>query len=154
MKAIFEQLFDATVRMDRVIFLAGAMGGGDALPDDLDSFLDEDFEVIRECLGPLPDWLEGEIDSGRHCRGEAFSEWTADEEMFGFIVQFATPVMTPIGKGSRSYSWGYYNTTWLYGNTIEEVVEKGLKWAESRRESEIAKAKAQKTDSTIGKRED
>lgn len=151
MKAIFEKLYDATLRMDRVIFLAGAMGGGDVLPDDLDSFLDEDFEGIRECLGPLPDWLEGEINAGRHCRAEAFSEWTADEVMFGFIVQFATPVMTPIGKESHSYSWGYYNTKWLYGNTIDEAVEKGLAWAAERRKAELVKAKkSSKAAATIG----
>ena len=106
MKALLTKLYDETVRIERTILIAGAIGSGDAFPEDLNDFFDDnDDKTISRCLG-------------------------------------ATPVMTPTGKNSRSYSWGYYSTTWIYAETIEDAVNKGLKWVKERRRAEDRKAKA------------
>lgn len=142
MKAIMEKLYDATARIERVVFIAGALATADTCTDDLDEFLDhEDNEVIEKCLGEIPDWVD--IDGRGMDRAESVFEWLHDSGKLGFLVQFATPVMEPHGN-SRSFSWGYYNTQWIYADTIEDAVDKGLAWVETRRASEDAKATTKK----------
>lgn len=138
MKSILEKLNDAVARIERVIYLAGAMAATDAFSDDLDDFLDEDEETIINCLGDIPDWVD--LDGRSFERANSVFEWLDHAGKFGFLVNFATPVMTPLGKGSSSFSWGYYNTKWIYGDSIEDVVNKGLAWVEERRAREDAKA--------------
>lgn len=75
---------------------------------------------------------------------EEFAEACWRKSCFGFLVQFATPVMKPHFKDGKvsggSYSWGYYNTGWFYGETFEEATQKALAWAASKREEEEKKA--------------
>lgn len=140
MYSILEKLNDATTRIERCIFIAGALAANDAFPADIDAFFDdEDNETIEECFGEIPEFVD--IDGPGHERAECIFEWLRDSRKFGFLVNFATPVMTPTGKDSRCFSWGYYNTKWIYADTLEEAVDKGLAWVETRRASEDAKAK-------------
>lgn len=142
MLKILEKLFDASARIERVIFIAGALGAGDVMSDDLNEFFDdEDQEDIAKCLGDIPDWVD--LDARGYERGEYVFEWLRDSKKLGFLVKFATPVMEPMGK-SRSFSWGYYNTKWIYADTLEEAVDKGLSWVEQRRAAEDAKANNKK----------
>ena len=139
MKAIFKKLWDETARVERVIFLAGALAAGDAMPDDLDEFFDdEDVETIGKCLGSVPEWID--LDAYGHGRAESIFEWLHDGGKLGFLVKFATPVMTPTGENSRSFSWGYYSTTWVYAETLDDAIDKGLAWVNDRRLGEDAKA--------------
>lgn len=58
MKEIIERLWEGNARVERVILLAGALASEDAMPSDLDDFLDdEDDETIEKCLGKIPDWV-------------------------------------------------------------------------------------------------
>lgn len=140
MKALLEKMYDATCRIEKTIFLAGAMGATDNFASDLDDFFDdEDIENIEKCLGKIPDWVD--LDGRGYERAEGIFEWLRDSGKFGFLVNFATPVMTPTGKNSRSFSWGYYNTTWIYAETIEKAVDQGLAWVKTRRKAEDSKAK-------------
>lgn len=140
MKAILQKLYEETARMDRCILLAGAMAGGDAFPDDLNDFFnDENRESIEMCFGKIPDYVD--IDARRYERSEAVYEWLLNAGKLGYLIQFATPVMTQIDGNLSSFSWGYYNTTWIYSDTLDEAIEKGLKWVESRRAAEKKKAK-------------
>lgn len=132
------RLFDATARIDRVIYLAGALAAMDAFPDDLKDFFDEeDTETIEKALGPLPEWFEPEESAS--VQAEFIFEWLRDAGKLGFLVQFATPVMTPHGS-SRSFSWGYYSTRWVYADTMDEAIAKGLEWCEEQRAAEDRKA--------------
>ena len=141
MKALLTKLYDETVRIERTILIAGAIGSGDAFPEVLNDFFDDnDDKTIRRCLGAIPEYVD--LEARGYERTDAIFEWLRDSGKLGFLVQFATPVMTPTGKNSRSYSWGYYNTTWIYAETIEDAVDKGLKWVTNRRRGEDRKAKA------------
>lgn len=136
MKATLEKLWDETVRMERVIFLAGALAAGDSMPDDLEKFFnDEDTETIEKCLGQIPEWLD--LEAIRQ-RTEGIFEWLSSEEKLGFLVKFATPVMKVYAENSRSFSWGYYKIKWIYAETIDEAVGKGLAWTNECRAIEDA----------------
>lgn len=143
MLEIMKKLNDATARVERVIFLAGALATSGTCTRDLDDYLDDQAdEDIEKCFGKIPDWVY--IDGCGMDRAESVFEWLRDSGKLGFLVQFATPIMEPVSKDCRSFSWGYYNTQWIYGDTIEAAVEKGLAWVETRRAAEDAKADEEK----------
>lgn len=142
MNAILEKLWNETVRMEKMIFLAGALAAGDSLPDDVrDFFDDEDPETIEKCFGEVPDWVE--LDARPQDRDESIYEWLSGENKLGFLVKFATPVMKPTGHSSRSYSWGRYTTTWVYAQSVDEAIDKAIVWSGECRAREDAKAAAQ-----------
>lgn len=135
MNSIIEKLYDANARIERVIFLAGALAGQDAFADDLNEFFDdEDVETIEECLGGIPTWVD--LGASRWERSDDIYEWLTAAGKLGFLVQFATPVMTKRTEFARSFSWGYYKTKWFYAETIDEAIAKGLAWIEECRAAE------------------
>ena len=90
--------------VERVILLAGALASEDAMPSDLDDFLDdEDDETIEKCLGKIPDWVSKK---GKD-RKIDIAQWLIEAGRFGVLVQFATPIITPLGEGIISFSWGF-----------------------------------------------
>lgn len=134
MKAIFENLMDASARFEKVIFLAGALAAGDAMSDDLTEFFDyEDIETVESYFGKIPDWV---------CLNDTndICEWLSTCDRLGFLVHVATPVMSPTSNGSRSFSWGYYNSKWIYAETMDAAVEKALAWVKECRANEDAEA--------------
>lgn len=142
MKSIAEKLGDETVRIERIILLAGAITDG-AFSDDLNSFFDdEDEEAIVECLGEIPEYVD--IEGHGYSRSDSICEWLYTAKKFGFLVQFATPVMEVTDVNSRTFSWGYYSTKWVYGETIRSVISKGMAWVKSQRRAEDRKAKTKK----------
>ena len=129
MRDIIEKLDEANARIERIIFIAGAMASGYALSDDLNEFLDDEDEVTIEiCLGAIPDYVD--LDGRRSGRGDGIFEWLTAAGKLGFLVKFATPVMEPSGKESCSFSWGYYHIGWIYADTIEQAISGGLCWVE------------------------
>jgi hypothetical protein len=131
MKTIYTSLNDATARLGIVISIAGAVAADDALSDDLNDFLaQQTFEEIEDCLGKLPDDLKDvwEFD-------EEICDWAIQNNKLGFIVEIHTPDMS---RGH--FSWGNYFTKWVYGDSFEEAVAKGLEWVASVRAKEQAKA--------------
>ena len=142
MKALTNKLNEETVRIERIILIAGAITDG-ALSDDLNEFLDdEDEETITKCLGEIPDYVD--IEGHGYSRNDSVSEWLFQTGKLGFLVQFATPVMEPTSHNSRSFSWGHYRLKWVYAETIEEAITSGMKWVTSCRRAEDRKAKAKK----------
>jgi len=135
MKLVMEKLFEATARIEQVIWIAGALAAGDDMAEELREFFEyEDNETIERCFGPIPDYVDLEA----HGFDEAISEWIQAIGEFGFLVKFATPVMKPSGRGCRLFSWGYYSTKWVYAKTLDEAVEQGLAFVSARRASEDA----------------
>jgi hypothetical protein len=132
-----EKLFNETARIEEVIYLAGAISQVDCFPDRLRRFLEGEFEAIDEALGEMPEYCDLEADRNLMC--EMFFDWMRDTNRFGYLVQFATPVMRPTGKNSAMFSWGHYTTTWVYGDTIAEAVRKGMKWVKAQRKLEATK---------------
>lgn len=139
-KELFERFDEATARLEQVICIAGAISACDAISDPLSELLDEDDDTLQKCFGELPDWLTDEL--GTRDAGGAFAEWALRENKLGFVVQIATPVMEHHGDSS-SFSWGYYRTAWVYGDTFDDAVNAGLAWvADERKKEKSKKARA------------
>jgi len=138
-KALFLRLENATARVERMVLIAAAMSDAVSLPDDLDDFLDEDVDDIEKTFGRvLPPWLRECLDDA-HERGDAFREWATDNDMLGFLVKMATPVMEQDANGA-TFSWGYYRTQWVYADTLDTAIEAGLAWVEQQRADERKQA--------------
>lgn len=131
MKAIREKLSEAFVRMNRVVLLAGAHVEFDVLTSDLKDAIDDAYGDLYRLF---PDAPRGLIDESE----ELFFEWLFCESgKTGFLVCFQTPIIEhDVAQESCSYSWGYTTLQWEYGDTLDEVVEKGLAWAASVRAEE------------------
>lgn len=134
-------LSEAVARMEVVICIAGMMTDIDCIPEPLQDFLSyEDEEAIKRCFPDAPPSVLACIGDTREFTG-AFADWALQANKLGFLVQFATPVMTPWGDGANSYSWGHCNTGWVYGETLAQATKKGLQWVAKRRRAELARAK-------------
>lgn len=137
-RTLLERLQNATARLDQVICIAGAIAAEDEITDSLSDLLDEGENVLRKCFGEIPQSLIDEL-GDRDNASWAFSEWAINENKLGFVVQIATPVMEHHGDDCETYSWGYYRTAWVYGETFDDAVDAGLAWVEKQRASEKKK---------------
>jgi hypothetical protein len=142
MKDICEKLEDATIRMSQIILLAGMINDGDALSDPLRDMLEEAADAtLRDCFPGMPQALLDSREEDEAMFREEFSCWAMDANKLGFLIQFDRPVMRYSADGaSASYSWGHYAQHWVYGDTLEEAIGKGVEWSGRREEVEKAKA--------------
>lgn len=138
MKKLLQRFFDETARIEEMALLAGVLAD-DPLPDTVRDFLeDEEVETLEECFGPMPEHVKKSVEAGDI---ESIVEWLTYSEKFGFLIHMATPIMTPTGENSASYSWGYYTTKWVYGDTLDAALEAGFAFVTNQREKEKAKIK-------------
>ncbi|WP_027358410.1 hypothetical protein [Desulforegula conservatrix] len=88
---------------------------------------DEGLEEFKSIFGEIPDWFADEWQSQDK---EMVFDYLSEEKQ-GFVAEFATPVRifyTSDSGEHAEYSWGRYRTQWIYGETIEELFEAGMKW--------------------------
>lgn len=140
-KDLWERLEAADLRIDRSITLAGAIGAYHALSDDLEDFLESaEKDTIERCLGPLPNWLDEALDSGG--ADDEVSEWLLTSKKVGWLLGVTTPVKSHHATGA-TFSWGWCHSTWIYGDTFDEAVDRALAWvAECRAEERTKKVPA------------
>lgn len=140
MKKLQEKLADATLRMDRVIILAGALVDADSPADEFDNFISygSDLETLQRLFPDAPRYVLDEDNEDEWF--DLLCEWLCESGTLGYLVQFATPVMRPLTNTVRSFSWGHYNTRWEYAETLNAVVAKGLAWAAEIRAEEDKEA--------------
>lgn len=138
-KQTMQRLDEATARIEQIIYIAAAFSE-ETLSEQLSDAL-EDPESLLKSIDKKPKWLQRLIDDGEYIDAEAFIEWVACQGgPLGFLVEIATPVMKPHDAHSASFSWGYFNTAWVYGETVDEAMDKGLAWVAERRAAELQKA--------------
>ena len=130
----YENLYNATARVEKMLWIGAMLVDPECVSEEFDisDFSDKDlkrcFPNISERLLKSIEEDEGDFyDLADHCR---------KVNQLGFLCQIATPVMTYLGNGTNSYSWGYYRTRWVYGDTPDEALSKGLIWAKKCRRSE------------------
>jgi len=137
MKEMYEIFSEETIRVEKMFLLATALTSY-TMPSDLqDFFSDEGFEVIEGCFGPIDGWAREAMDSNDR---EGTVEWLIETGKLGFLIEAATPIMKWNGS-SASYSWGYYTSRWVYGDTLREAHEKVFAFAKEQREKEKRGAK-------------
>jgi hypothetical protein len=136
MRNLQTTLANATLRMDKVIVLAGALTDPECPCNELSEFLEcEDEETLRQLFPTAPNDLFDEGASNSELTWQ-FCEWLSDSGTLGVLVQFATPVMRRTSRKFVSFSWGYYYAEWVYAETFKDAVEKGLSWAAKKRAQE------------------
>lgn len=131
-----QRCMDEVMRVDQIIWLGGALLEGDALPDNLQDFLDDTAGVDFLKLFPKlpPDYVDDDMSSEDRVMG------LMDFNYFGFLVEVSTPCMTSLRGDAWSYSWGHHYVKWVYAETLEEALELGFKWVESMRNTEKERA--------------
>ncbi len=122
-------MFDATVRVERIIWLPGAVSG-ERLSPDLKEFV-EDLDtdpasVVYEAVPELRSIAENDGDE------DLFIE-LAQELLLGatgFLVQGATPTREYVTGGSFFSGWGSYYTKWFRVATEADIAPTIIAWAE------------------------
>lgn len=139
---ILHDMTEASARFEKVIFLAASIDPDGCFPDDLVTFLEEEeLSTIEACLGKVP-YPNADL---RGVYGdEEIYDWLMHAQKLGFLVKVATPVMERISTTARTFSWSYYKTQWVYGDTMEQAITNGLKWVAIERNREDADADAKK----------
>ena len=104
MTKICEQLFNANIRIDGIyIAIADDDLNSEALTDELEYHGESLGFEEDEDIDVMLDKLDGKL-----------------------VAKVSTPIMQ-----DDCYSWGYYTTTLVYGDTIEEIVKKACEWAKT-----------------------
>lgn len=129
-RTIADEMFEATVRVEKLIYVPGAMADLENPPVD---FVEDFFESLptgaeQQLHAQLPALAAF---SSADC--EATWEQVADAiaEETGFLVQAATPVFHVRGEVS-DFSWGHYYTAWLYAANQGDIAPVCIAWANGR----------------------
>ena len=142
MSNLYDKLNDASIRIGQIILLAGMINDGYDVADPLRELLEEeDDKILINCFPDMPSAILEYRDDEEMFK-EEFASWALRANKLGFLIQFDRPVMRYSADGEHaSYSWGHYSQGWVYGDTLEEAVDKGLEWAAKREATEKAKAR-------------
>ena len=122
--ALRNQLMDASVRIERVIWLDGI--DWNAPGDVLEGLIEDGFESAHESacwLKDPPPWVD--MDDK-----DMILEWLYDKEPTGYLVEASRPVPTILKRGVSSHSWGNFETRVFYAETVEATVPMIVAWAD------------------------
>jgi len=139
MKSLARKFYNETARLENMVLLASVLGEIDSMPEVMEEdFLQEGIEDMVSCFGPMPDEIKEAYELEDYSE---FLGWLLDNDRFGFLLKFATPVMKPSASGNgASYSWGHYRMKWVYGDTLDAALDSGFAWVEECRNMEKAEA--------------
>lgn len=127
------KMFNATCRVEQIIWIPGAVADVEALPDAFSEtfveYLPEATDApLYEALPELACFVSTEV-----CPPPDEVAYSLRKRS-GFLVQAATPVFRAFGKtGDGIFSWGHYHTAWLYAPDESSIAEVVIKWAKVRR---------------------
>lgn len=125
-----DAFFDKSIRIEKMIWLPAL---GHEPPEVFTEFCD-DYEP-RCFTGDLPPGFKGPLeddDLERNERAGIIAETVTGDATPGFLVEIGTPVREWRSNDSYTYSWGHYNTTWLYAETLDDLTKKAVAWADER----------------------
>lgn len=135
MKELAKRFHRTTSRIESIVLLASVLTRIDSLPDSMeDDFLQAGSDVMESCFGSMPEEVKEAYEIGDHSE---FLDWLFENNHFGFLVKFATPVIVPLPSGPH-FSWGCYSTKWVYGTTFDAALEAGFNWVKKCRTKELA----------------
>lgn len=142
-----ERLENATVRVDKMIFIPGAVIAGSASAD-LEGMLDDLYHSNAQILKTLPA-LNNLVDELLHDKsadiGDLAAEYLMNVE--GFFVQLATPLPRNMESETMyTFSWAIYNTEWVYVRTMDELVMAAEAFNERVIQREYKKSLTEKVD--------
>ena len=132
-----ERFQEKIARIDTLIYIPGALGEGIIAEALSDFFIDQSIDEIESVLGDLPYYFKDEFgDAESSYQQDLIIDFLQSNEKNGFIANFTTPIMRPHGSSGTSYYWGRYTAKWIYGDTMEDLLNAGFQWVDSVREME------------------
>jgi len=137
--SVAKEMESVTLRTEKIVYLATSLS--ESLADDVKELLeDSSVKELTEMFGKLPGPV---VEALREGDNEELVMWLIDSEKFGFVFQFASPIHEQVGTSVMfwSYSWGYYRTKLIYGETIEKILRDGIEWAYECEKKDKAKIK-------------
>ena len=112
---------ELNVRPAAIIHLATMLSDCEAPPEILLESFDDDFDVVLEALG---------LGEESHQDFDAYLLYDALSAVgkLEWLVKFEAPIPTAFYGADMDYSWGFYTSTWIYGDTYNSCCQKALKW--------------------------
>ena len=116
-----ERLEQANVRIEKLIWLPGAVAAM-TIPEDLkDAIVDDLYDGDNaQVISKIPS-----LEPFLTCDDEPEDDYLLEAlyPVSGFMAQLARPVPTSFsGDGEGySFSWGYYSTKWVHADDLEEL---------------------------------
>lgn len=119
-KEISSLFFENTIRAEMVINFA-IQCVGDSFSSDVSESINDDWELIWEQVGcSEPEYRDD----------ESIAWHLFNNNKFGFLIKFATPVPRNFKENGFEFSWGYYATKWIYAETWDKASQLAVEWAE------------------------
>lgn len=107
------------------IFHLKSICASDGMPEDLQEFLEEDFDPLQKdnakILFSLPFLSDAFDEDGELYHEEVFQDLFAENPTDGFIILIQTKIPRYMSGKSFHSSWGYCQLTWIYAKSIEEA---------------------------------
>lgn len=118
------------VRAEQIIWLPGALMDIEALPEVFEeefcvNLPEEADKLIYAQLPELARFAEGDDEPDALEVAEVLSG------KVGFLIQAAIPVKKYWSDTACQYSWGYYQTEWLYASSDADIAPTMLSWAKA-----------------------
>lgn len=125
MKDVAKKLASLNMRVSQCIPVAlaggGALGTDFNASEEMEMLIDEEPDALEEMFPELEDYLdEDNID---HVTADEVLTVLAEHNRNGFIFRFDV---------KSSENWSSFGSTWIYGETFSESIEKGCAWAAMR----------------------
>lgn len=140
MREMYKDCFNENVRVDQIIHIGASLGDSSvAISENLQEFFNNDQKEIEKTIGEsFKNYCKNnQVKEFDNIEGETISDFALTCKVEGFLVYISTPNYTYYKDGGSKYSWEYYKSQWFYGETYEVAIDKGFKWVESVRKTEL-----------------
>lgn len=137
-----ERLEEANTRIEKLIWLPGAMISGSVVEDLRDAIVDDLYDGDnKQVLSKLP-----KLAPLLSTEEEPDEDWIS-EALYGangYFAQLARPVPSSFSgdKDSHSFSWGHYATRWVYADNMDELTKLAEAFSEEILDREYARQMA------------
>lgn len=140
MMDLADQVEQAAVRFDFMVPVMLGLAAFDCAGDWLEEFVESLPEGADDPLYAALPCLKQFANDDQYPEEEEVIEALCMARPPGFLVRVAHPVMSYTkGYQGSSFSWGHYNTTWLYSETMEGLVEAAIGWASKLDDANMAR---------------
>lgn len=129
MESPFLRFHNMNVRVEKIIWIPGAIGCG-SVSRDFKDFCDDviDPDVKPPVIPFLEKYYIQDETFDANVINDIAEEFIAND-MTGYLVQLSTPINTLNRDGKTySYSWGYYKSQWVYVQSLDDLMQQIEHW--------------------------
>lgn len=123
---VLELAESSVFRISALVYLAALLPHGE---HDLFDAVNSDVDGVFQALFPgEAESLDDDADMGW-----LLVDRLNQQRKFGFLACIETPFFT----GATAYSWGRYHMQWLYGDTMNDIVNQAIEFCAEKRKSAV-----------------